>query len=260
LVLTARIKQNGRIYKNGSRQVIAAIEGGEIRFQSGLLLRQDDGRVRQGDAVTTYKAQGSSRLQMVRVEDNCSLRAMASREDLHVAFTRHRATATMFVENIDVLKEVANRSSSSRLNASDLASIDRTEKENRTILATNLPTVQPTILPLRLECQRGVTAIVIDMSCQEHIRHYQTDSVNQAHDFLIQEWVDGGVIWNSWEFAGPNCTAEVPAFSPEYLRSNCFNEEPRDVILNVTVFEWWCCTGRPDSDDHLVYGYFVLDE
>ena len=142
LVLTARIKQNGRIYENGSRQVIAAIESGQIRFQSGLLLRQDDGRVRQGDAVTTYKAQGSSRLHMVRVEDNRSLRAMASREDLHVAFTRHRATATMFVENIDVLKEVANRSSSNRLNASGLASIDRTGKENRTIFATKLPTLE----------------------------------------------------------------------------------------------------------------------
>jgi conjugative relaxase-like TrwC/TraI family protein len=142
LVLTARIKQNGRIHENGSRQVIAAIEGGQMRFQSGLLLRQDDGRVRQGDVVTTYKAQGSSRLQMVRVEDNRSLRAMASREDLHVAFTRHRATAMMFVENVDVLKEVANRSSSNRLNASGLASIDRAGKENRTIFATKLPTLE----------------------------------------------------------------------------------------------------------------------
>jgi hypothetical protein len=104
------------------------------------------------------------------------------------------------------------------------------------------------------------SAIVIDMSCQEHIRRYQTDNVSQAHDWLIQEWVAGGVIWDSWELAGANCTAEVPAFSPEYLRFNCFNEGPRDVILNVTVFEWLCCTGRPDSDDHLVYGYFVLDE
>jgi hypothetical protein len=147
LVLTARVKQNGRIYENGSKQVIAAIEGGQIRFQSGLLLRQDDGRVRQGDAVTTYKAQGSSRLQMVRVEDNRSLRAMASREDLHVAFTRHRATATMFVENIDVLKEVANRSSSNRLNASGLAFIDRIGHENRTRFATKVPTLERAGLP-----------------------------------------------------------------------------------------------------------------
>jgi hypothetical protein len=151
LVLTARIKQNCRIHENGSRQVIAAIEGGEMRFQSGLLLRQDDGRVRQGDAVTTYKAQGSSRLQMVRVGDNRSLRAMASREDLHVAFTRHRATATMFVESVDVLKEVANRSSSNRLNATGLASIERTGKENRTIFATKLPTLERAGSP----CQRA---------------------------------------------------------------------------------------------------------
>ena len=142
LVLTTRMKQNGRIYENGSRQVIAAIESGQIRFQSGLLLRHDDGRVRQGDAVTTYRAQGSSRHQMVRVEDNRSLRAMASREDLYVAFTRHRATATMFVENIDVLRDVANRSSSNRLNASGLASIDRTGKKNRTRFATKVRTFE----------------------------------------------------------------------------------------------------------------------
>ncbi len=48
----------------------------------------------------------------------------------------------MFVENIDVLKEVANRSSSNRLNASGLASIDGTGKENRTIFATKLPTLE----------------------------------------------------------------------------------------------------------------------
>src|SRR5260221_4813957 len=64
-----------------------------MRFESGLELRLDDGRVRQGDAVTTYKAQGASKTEMIRVEDNRSLLAMANREDLHVAFTRHRAGA-----------------------------------------------------------------------------------------------------------------------------------------------------------------------
>jgi conjugative relaxase-like TrwC/TraI family protein len=110
LVLTARIKQNRRIYENGSRQVIDAIEGNLIRFQSGLCLATDDGRVRQGDALTSYKAQGTSRLEMIRVEDNQSVRAMVNREDLYVAFTRHRATARMFVENIEVFQTVANRS------------------------------------------------------------------------------------------------------------------------------------------------------
>jgi hypothetical protein len=49
--------------------------------------------VRQGDAVTTYKAQGVSKTDMIRLEGNRSLLAMANREDLYVAFTRHRADA-----------------------------------------------------------------------------------------------------------------------------------------------------------------------
>ena len=91
-----------------------------MRFESGLELRLDDGRVRQGDAVTTYKAQGASKTEMIRLEDNRSLLAMANREDLHVAFTRHRANALMFVQDTGVLRQVANRSLIEDLTARDL--------------------------------------------------------------------------------------------------------------------------------------------
>ena len=47
---------------------------------------------------------------MIRVEDTRSLLAMANREDLHVAFTRHRANAQMFVQDISILRQVSNRS------------------------------------------------------------------------------------------------------------------------------------------------------
>jgi len=103
LQLTQKVKADGKTYENGSRQTIVAIDGEKMRFESGLQLRLDDGRVRQGDAVTTYKAQGASKMEMIRVEDNRSLLAMANREDLHVAFTRHRANARMFVQDTGVL-------------------------------------------------------------------------------------------------------------------------------------------------------------
>jgi hypothetical protein len=122
LLLTQKIKADGKVYENASRQTIAAIDGEEMRFESGLELRLDDGRVRQGDAVTTYKAQGASKTEMIRVEDNRSLLAMANREDLHVAFTRHRANARMFVQDISVLRQVANRSLIKDLTARDLES------------------------------------------------------------------------------------------------------------------------------------------
>jgi conjugative relaxase-like TrwC/TraI family protein len=125
LMLTEKIKQNGKVYENGSRQTIASIENGKVRFESGLQLDLQDGRVRQGDAVTTYKAQGASRTELIRVEDNRSLRAMANREDLHVAFTRHRATARMFVQDIEVLRKTANRSIIDQVTARDLEAIAR---------------------------------------------------------------------------------------------------------------------------------------
>ena len=122
LLLTQKIKADGKTYENGSRQMITAIEEDKIRFESGLELRVDDGRVRQGDAVTTYKAQGASKTEMIRVEDNRSLLAMANREDLHVAFTRHRDQARMFVQDIGVLRQVANRSLIKDVMARDLES------------------------------------------------------------------------------------------------------------------------------------------
>jgi hypothetical protein len=120
LLLTQKIKAGGKVYENGSRQTIAAIGGEKMRFKSGLELRLDDGPVRQGDAVTTYKAQGSSKTEMIRVQDNRSLLAMANREDLHVAFTRNRANARMFVQDFGVLRQVANRSLINDLTARDL--------------------------------------------------------------------------------------------------------------------------------------------
>jgi hypothetical protein len=125
LLLTEKIKQNGKVYENGSRQTIASIDDGEVRFESGLELDLNDGRVRQGDAVTTYKAQGASRTEMIRIEDNRSLNAMANREDLHVAFTRHRATARMFVQDIEVLRRTANRSIIDQVTARDLEAVAR---------------------------------------------------------------------------------------------------------------------------------------
>jgi conjugative relaxase-like TrwC/TraI family protein len=120
LLLTQKVKADGKTYENSSRQTIAAIDGEKMRFESGLELRLDDGRVRQGDAVTTYKAQGASKTEMIRAENNRSLLAMANREDLHVSFTRHRANARMFVEDIGVLRQVANRSLINDLTARDL--------------------------------------------------------------------------------------------------------------------------------------------
>jgi hypothetical protein len=70
LLLTQKIKAAGKVHEDGSRQTIAAIQGGKVRFESSLELKLDDGRVRQGDAVTTYKAQGASRTVGLRASEH----------------------------------------------------------------------------------------------------------------------------------------------------------------------------------------------
>jgi hypothetical protein len=149
LLLTQKIKANGKVHENGSRQMIAAIEGDQMHFESGLELKLNDGRVRQGDAVTTYKAQGASKTEMIRVEDNRSLVAMANREDLHVAFTRHRAGARMFVQDISVMRRMANRSLIKDITARDL--------EGRT-METVLGRVEEAVRQAVIHARKLVTA------------------------------------------------------------------------------------------------------
>ena len=134
LLLTQKIKSDGKVYENGSRQTIVAIDEDKMRFESGLELRLDDGRVRQGDALTTYKAQGVSKTEMVRVEDNRSLLAMVNREDLHVAFTRHRANARMFVQDIELLRKTSNRSIIDQVTARDLEAIARQNRIEQVVV------------------------------------------------------------------------------------------------------------------------------
>lgn len=139
LLLTAKIKQNGKVYENGSRQIIQSTDDGKVRFRSGLVISKEDGRVRQGDVVTTYKSQGSSKLDMIRFEDNRSLRAMAGQEDLHAGFTRHRDMAKMFVESLAVLREVATR-----LQRDQPAAVTLTRSKSERIASLEPQTPDPT--------------------------------------------------------------------------------------------------------------------
>jgi hypothetical protein len=129
------------LYENGSRQIIQSIVDAKIWFRSGLVLSKEDGRVRQGDVVTTYKSQGASKLDMIRFEDNQSLSAMAGQEDLHVGFTRHRATAKMFVESVEVLREIASRSCQDRP-----AAVRLTQSESEHVAALWLLTLHRAVV------------------------------------------------------------------------------------------------------------------
>ena len=109
LLLQEKIKQGDRVFEKGSRQTIARVSNGLIHFESGLRLHAEDGRVRQGDCLTDYKAQGIKGAQVRGIEDNGSAMAMANKEAFHVKGTRHVQNLVLHVENKDLYVEAIQR-------------------------------------------------------------------------------------------------------------------------------------------------------
>jgi conjugative relaxase-like TrwC/TraI family protein len=79
LLLQEKIKQGKRVFEKGSRQTISHVRNGIIHFESGLRLLVNDGRMRQGDCLTDYKAQGIKGAQVRGIEDNGSAMVMPTR-------------------------------------------------------------------------------------------------------------------------------------------------------------------------------------
>lgn len=103
-----------------------------------------------------------------------------------------------------------------------------------------------------------ITAILMDQRGQSHIRRYQTDNPREARNKFVDEWIARTIVWEDFEFYGPNCSVENPAFTPDFLRQNGYEDEPAPVVENgVTIYEWFCATGPHGSDEHIVTGYFV---
>jgi conjugative relaxase-like TrwC/TraI family protein len=109
LLLQEKIKQGERIFEKGSRQTISRVSDEVIHFESGLRLRADDGRVRQGDCLTDYKAQGIKGVQVRGIEDNSSALAMGNKEAFHVKGTRHVQNLVLHVENKGLYVEAIQR-------------------------------------------------------------------------------------------------------------------------------------------------------
>jgi conjugative relaxase-like TrwC/TraI family protein len=110
LLLQEKIRQGERIFEKGSRQTISHVSGGVIHFENELRLRADDGRVRQGDCLTDYKAQGIKGAQVRGIEDNSSALAMGNKEAFHVKSTRHVQNLILHVENKGLYVEAIQRS------------------------------------------------------------------------------------------------------------------------------------------------------
>ena len=109
LLLQEKIKLDDRIFEKGSRQTISHVTGGTVHFTSGLKLSVDDGRIRQGDCLTDYKAQGIKGAEVRGIEDNGSAMAMANKEAFHVKGTRHVKNLVLHVENKSLYLEAIQR-------------------------------------------------------------------------------------------------------------------------------------------------------
>jgi conjugative relaxase-like TrwC/TraI family protein len=109
LLLQEKIKQGERTFEKGSRQTISHVSGRTVYFDSGLCLHANDGRVRQGDCLTDYKAQGLKGVQVRGIEDNGSAMAMANKEAFHVKGTRHVQNVVIHVENKALYIEAIQR-------------------------------------------------------------------------------------------------------------------------------------------------------
>lgn len=110
LLLQEKIKQDGHVFEKGSRQTISRISGETVHFASGLKLPINDGRVRQGECLTDYKAQGIKGAEVRGIEDNGSAMAMANKEAFHVKGTRHVQNVVLHVENKGLYVEAIQRS------------------------------------------------------------------------------------------------------------------------------------------------------
>jgi conjugative relaxase-like TrwC/TraI family protein len=110
LLLQEKIKQDDLTFEKGSRQTISHISAGTVHFESGLKLSVNDGRVRQGDCLTDYKAQGIKGVEVRGIEDNGSAMAMANKEAFHVKGTRHVRNLVLHVENKGLYVEAIQRS------------------------------------------------------------------------------------------------------------------------------------------------------
>ena len=142
VILQEKIKQEGRVFEKGSRQIIKAINrDGTVRFESGLEIQRNDGRIRQGDCLTDYKSQGIKGASVRGIEDNGSAMAMANKEAFHVKGTRHVDDLKIFVESTKLFTENIMRTNA-KMSALELAELVKSRARPPLTLPPPLPGIE----------------------------------------------------------------------------------------------------------------------
>jgi conjugative relaxase-like TrwC/TraI family protein len=111
-----RITKNARSAKgeprldNGSLHVVAGLTAeGEIRLESGAVLKAGFGHWMHGYVVTSHAAQGKT-VDVVLIAESSHSFPAASREQFYVSVSRGRQQALVFTDNLDALPRAIARS------------------------------------------------------------------------------------------------------------------------------------------------------
>ncbi len=97
-----------------------------------------------------------------------------------------------------------------------------------------------------------ITIVLVSMMNEVNIRRYDTNSFDEAAEFLVDDWIAGKIVWE-WEETNEKLSADwmekygypIEDFEPEI-----------DKETEVCTLTWHYC-GETDGDDEIVYGYFV---
>lgn len=97
-----------------------------------------------------------------------------------------------------------------------------------------------------------ITVLLVSDWLETRPLRYDTDSFDEAAVRLVDDWFAGRIRWEAEEVQ--------TAFSPQWLQANGYpgnNCEPQiHRETGIVTYVWhWC--GEEESDDQVVYGYFI---
>ena len=95
-----------------------------------------------------------------------------------------------------------------------------------------------------------ITVLLVNMNAETIIRRYDTNSFDEALKLLLDDWMNGKIIW---EFEDTN-----NAITPEWLKRYGQPEDGIEIMVeeDVVTHTWNYC-GERKSDDEIVSAFMV---
>ena len=97
-----------------------------------------------------------------------------------------------------------------------------------------------------------ITAVLINMDAETKILKYDTTSEEDAFNFLLDDWINGKIVWS---YPDTNLAIDknwLKKYGSEPL-SDYYDKQYENGVRVVT---WHYC-GERESDDHIVSCYLI---